>query len=214
MQRSRGSLRLPAWHNGVAFPSRRTPRRRRRRPRQARQLTAWLPRRPAPARRTRPAAPSSPACLMRSSAACGQWGRTPSLCSRTAGTPSWSGWRCRWGGAAGGGTRLQVGEQAAAGPARALRSSDALTHIPFYPHASPHPLQAWNAGQAAGAAGELQQAAVLMAVCGELYAALPAPGQAALHKRKVREWRALLRHSEGCCLVASTAAPVPTCKER
>lgn len=46
-------------------------------------------------------------------------------------------------------------------------------------------LQAWNAGQAAGAAGELQQAAVLMAECGELYAALPAPSQVALHKRKV-----------------------------
>ena len=27
-----------------------------------------------------------------------------------------------------------------------------------------------------------------MAVCGELYAALPAPSQAALHKRKVRDW--------------------------
>ena len=38
----------------------------------------------------------------------------------------------------------------------------------------------------AGAAGELQQAAVLMAVCGELYAAMPTPSQAALHKRKVR----------------------------
>lgn len=47
--------------------------------------------------------------------------------------------------------------------------------------------QAWNAGQQAGAsgAGEMQQAAVLLAVCGELYAVLPAPGLVALHRQKV-----------------------------
>jgi len=62
-------------------------------------------------------------------------------------------------------------------------------------------VQAWNAGQAAGAAGELQQAAVLMAVCGELYAAMPAPSQAALHKRKVRvAWRSRVVLALALCL--------------
>ena len=54
---------------------------------------------------------------------------------------------------------------------------------------------AWSAGQKAGAAGELQQAAVLLGVCGELYAALPAPTQACLHKQKVRRgWSARRRY--------------------
>ena len=56
----------------------------------------------------------------------------------------------------------------------------------------PLALQAWNAGQQAGAAEELQQAAVLLGVCGELYAALPAPGLASLHKQKVGVLAALL----------------------
>ncbi|KAI7839840.1 hypothetical protein COHA_006425 [Chlorella ohadii] len=63
-------------------------------------------------------------------------------------------------------------------------------------------LHAWNAGQAAGAAGELQQAAVLMAVCGELYAAMPAPSQAALHKRKL----AFLMAAASACEVHEAAA--------
>ncbi|PRW59549.1 MFS general substrate transporter [Chlorella sorokiniana] len=75
-------------------------------------------------------------------------------------------------------------------------------------------LQAWNAGQAAGAAGELQQAAVLMAVCGELYAALPSPSQAALHKRKL----AFLMAAASACEVheataASNAAQQPAAAE-
>ncbi|EFN50881.1 hypothetical protein CHLNCDRAFT_141680 [Chlorella variabilis] len=46
-------------------------------------------------------------------------------------------------------------------------------------------LEAWNAGQRAGSAGALQQAAVLLAVCGELHAALPAPGAVGLHRQKM-----------------------------
>ena len=58
-------------------------------------------------------------------------------------------------------------------------------------HTGPLPLlllclQAWNAGLAAGGAGDLQEAAVLLAVCGELLAVLPTPTPAALHKQKVR----------------------------
>lgn len=46
-------------------------------------------------------------------------------------------------------------------------------------------LTAWNAGRAAGAAGAVQQAAVLLGACGELYASLPAPSPEALAKQKV-----------------------------
>lgn len=47
-------------------------------------------------------------------------------------------------------------------------------------------MQAWNAGQAAGTAGELQHSAVLLAVCGEVCAALPAPSLPMMHRQKVR----------------------------
>lgn len=45
-------------------------------------------------------------------------------------------------------------------------------------------LQAWNAGQRAGAAGALQQAAVLLGVCGELHSALPGPTSVSLGRQK------------------------------
>ena len=46
-------------------------------------------------------------------------------------------------------------------------------------------LQAWNVGQLASSAGHLRQAAVLLAVCGELYGAHPAADCVVLLKQKV-----------------------------
>lgn len=88
---------------------------------------------------------------------------------------------------------LQVGPgQAVDGCRHAFAASK-----PLWALLLPPKLQAWNAGQQAGAGEELQQAAVLLGVCGELYAALPAPGPTSLHKQKVG---ALSSAGAGACL--------------
>ncbi|KAL4424385.1 hypothetical protein ABPG75_001686, partial [Micractinium tetrahymenae] len=68
--------------------------------------------------------------------------------------------------------------------------------------------QAWNAGQAAGAASELAHSAVLLAVCGEVCAALPTPSIPMLHRQKL----AFLMAAASACDVyteqaAAEAAP-------